>query len=49
MKTRAATLVALALGSSLVGCAQKSIAPASFSPQYRSELDLQEVPKVNRC
>ena len=49
MKTRAATLVALALGSSLVGCAQKSIAPASFSPQYRSELDLQDVPKVNRC
>lgn len=49
MKTRSTTLVALALGSSLVGCAQKTITPTSFSPQYRSELDLQEVPKVNRC
>jgi hypothetical protein len=49
MKTRVATLFAIALGSALVGCAQKSIAPTSFNPQYRSELDHQDVPKVNRC
>jgi len=49
MKAGSVTLVVLALGSSLVGCAQKSIAPTSFTPQYRSELDLQDVPKLNRC
>ncbi len=49
MNTKTASLLALVVGNLLVGCAQKTIMPTSFIPEYRSELDHQDVPAVQRC
>lgn len=49
MNTKAASLLAIFLSSLLVGCAQKSIAPTSFSPHYQTQLDGSEVVTAKRC
>ena len=49
MNTKAASLLAIFLGSLLGGCAQKSIAPTSFNPHYQTQLDGSEVIAAKQC
>lgn len=39
----------MVLGVMIAGCAQKSIGPTSFAPQYRTQLDASDVVVVRPC